>query len=1222
MMNTLIKLLSLSIALLASSSSYGQQHWTAIDQAALSDAQLGEREIIPNAYTVNTLDEARLRKDLNKSPLDTRSNKEKSGTITLPMPDGKVLDFKVWYSPVMHPDLAKKYPSIKTYRIVSVDNSYINGRIGMSNSGLNAVIRHPGGEVYIDPYGTETTEVYISYFTKDNPAPADYAKASCGAEFSTEELAAVVEHNEVAVKAGEDVFLKKYRFALACTGEWGQNFNNKTQVMEQMVAATNRVNQSLENEVAVFFELIANNDDLIFLDPISDPYSVVPSQADGVHPGRQVLGQNTSVINNAIGNNSYDVGHVFTRSCTDGIAGVASLGSVCTSNKGSGLSCVGGQNVVNFMVETTIHEIGHQFGASHTWSNCSDASADQLSSGTAFEPGSGTTHMSYAGACASSNNVAGTNDDYFHVSALIQMYSLIAQGNGSTCGEIVATDNSAPDVFIDREDGFSIPVFTPFELTGRSVDAEDDNVTYCWEQFNLGPVSVLGSPIGNAPAFRSFNPTASPTRVFPRMLNILANTGSNSEKLQDISRKYNFMLTVRDNHPGAGGVTWEEIEFESNSAAGPFFVMQPNNNEQLEVGKEYEIRWDVAGTDQAPINCSKVDITLSANGGTDFDIPIATQTDNDGSHTIIVPNHITNDGRIKIKSSDNIFFDVSNFDFDINPPTVPSFFIDVSDMVFDVCTPDVVTVDISTTAFLDFASMVNLEVTSDLPEGSLVTLSESTINPDSGTAQLTLDFNNVNATGTYTVSITGTADGADSRTQTVQVQLTSTNFDDLSTVGPVHESSGVSEAPTFEWTDAINASTYRIEIGTNPALGTTADIIVEDLTEPIYTSTVTLEKNTVYYWKLFAQNKCSDFESSLNTFATEALSCRTITTDDLPINISQSATPTIKSTAFVSGSGQVTDVNIQNIKIRHENANDVRLTLISPTGTEAVLLNRECNFNQDINCGFDDSAASEIACPLNDLKVYVPEQPLSVFLGEEIVGDWIMQVQDLAAGNGGQFINLELEVCSNAVLEGPTIVNNNPLEVPTNGANRLNSDVLLTTDANNSADELEYTIITTPVSGMMSVSGQPVIVGSRFTQSDIEQGRVRYEHDGSTATTDGFSFVVQDGEGGWIPVTDYELVIGDNFLSSTEDTDYQYYSVDVFPNPASDYLTVAINSEVRGDFTISLFDMTGKALYNQSIAIDDSVMHHIEATDLPSGMLIVKIQNGANHTIQMTSIQH
>ena len=1219
-MNSLIKHLIFFITMLSVSISYGQSHWTTVDQSTFSDSALGDREIVPNSYVVGYLDEAYIQKDLNKSPLDTRSNKEKSGMITLPMPNGEILEFKVWYSPVMHPDLAKKYPGIKTYRMVSNDNRSITGRLSMNSKGLSAVVKHPQGEVYIDPYANETTEVYISYFTRDNPAPANYAKASCGTEFSTEELAAVVEHNEVSIRAGEEVFLKTYRFALACTGEWGQNFNNKTEVMEEMVTATNRVNQTLENEIAVFFELISNNDELIFLNPIDDPYTIVANQNDGTHPGRQVLSQNTGVISNAIGSNNYDVGHCFTRSCTDGIAGVASLGSVCTANRGAGISCVGGQNVVNFMVNTTIHEIGHQFGASHTWSNCSEDSAEQLSGSTAFEPGSGTTHMSYAGACGQ-NNIAGTNDDYFHVSALIQMKNLLTIGNGSTCGEDVLTDNTSPDVYIDREDDFTIPVFTPFELTGRAVDAEGDNLSYCWEQFNLGPISILGSPVANAPAFRSFPPTTHATRVFPRMLNILANTSSNSERLQDISRKYNFMLTVRDNHPGAGAVDWEEIEFESNSIAGPFFLMQPNNSEELEVGTEYEILWDVSNTDQAPINCDKVDITLSANSGSDFDIVLATQTDNDGSHTIVVPNNITNDARVKIKSSDNIFFDVSNFDFKITPPTVPSFFVDISDMIFDLCTPDVVTVDISSAAFLDFGNMVNLEVTSNLPEGSIVNLSESQINPDGGSSQLTMDFTDVNATGSYLVTLTGTADGADVRTQEIQVSLTSTNFDDLSTLGPVNETSGVPEAPTFEWTDAINATSYRLEVGTNPALGTTAELVVEDLTENTYISTVTLEKNTVYYWKLFAQNKCSDFEGELNTFATEALSCRVIMTDDLPINISQSAMPTVVSTAFVSGTGQVTDVNIQNIKIRHDNASDVRLTLISPTGTEVVLLDRECNFNQDINCGFDDSAASDIACPLNDLKVYVPEEPLSVFNGEEIVGDWIMQVEDLTSGNGGQFSEFSLEVCSNAVLEGPSLVNNNPLEVPTNGANRLNSDVLLTTDSNNTDDELEYTVVTTPISGMMSVSGQPVIVGSRFTQTDIEEGRVRYEHDGSAAMSDGFSFTVQDGEGGWIGLTDYAITIGDGFISAT-DNDYQYFSVEVFPNPANEYLTVSINSEVKGDFTIGLFDLTGKQLYNQQVRIDDAVMHHIEATDLPSGMLLVKIQNGANHTIQMTSIQH
>ncbi len=1198
---------------------YSQADWSVINESNLDASIVGEREVIPSQYLVTTVDQASIKKKLKKSSIDNRQN-ETSGSqlISLPLPTGELHEFYVYNSPVFHPDLTAKYPHISTYRAVSSTNHLISARLGITGKGLHATIRHPDGEVYIDPYGSESDEYYISYFTRDFEAPASYPKSACGVEYNPNDM---IEHfgTHELQKVGTASFLKKYRFALACTGEWGQNFGSKAAVLDQMAIALNRINESLENEASIFFELIGNNDEIIFLDPVTDPYSIVANNEDGVHPGRQVLAQNTGVINANVGAGNYDVGHVFTRSCTDGIAGVAALASVCTDNKGAGISCVGGANLVNFMVSTTLHEIGHQFGASHTWSNCGGNAEDQIAPGTAMEPGSGTTFMSYAGVCGGNTNIAGTNDAYFHVASLQQMYNLLENGNGSLCGEDVDVGNTAPESLHEYEDGFSIPIFTPFELTGSGFDMEGDSLTYCWEQMNTGPISPVGSPLGDAPAFRSFPPRSEPTRVFPRLANLLVNSFDNTEVLQTEERNYTFYLTVRDNHPGGGTADWSIVNFKSSNTAGPFFVMSPNNNEQLVAGQPFSITWDVANTDKAPVNCANVDIFLSDDGGENFDIILACNTANDGEETVIIPNNVTTEGRIKIKASNNIFFDISNFNFDINEAIEPSFYFGLSQYKAEICTPDVINVDINTESLAGFANDVTLSVETDLPESTIISFSNDVISGGVGSSALSLDFANVNATGDYFVNVIGTSEGAPTLMQTITLSVTSTGFDDFTLVSPMDGVSGVSELPTFEWTEAINGETYTIEYGTNPALGSTGTI-VSDITGSTFIPDVSLEKNTVYYWKVYVENKCADAVSGLNAFATEALSCLAQNAEDLPANISASGSPTINSEIAISGSGQVTDVNVKNVAGSHQNVQNLTMTLVSPKGTRAMLVDRKCNFQQDFNCGFDDSAASEVNCPLSQGLTYLPAEPLSIFNGEEIDGIWTLEIKDNSSGDGGQFNGFELEICSNATLEGPQLINNETLGVPTAGANRINSDLLLTEDSNNTASELVYTIIELPLYGTMTASGSEVVVGSTFTQQDIDDKKVRYQHDGGTETEDSFFFTVVDGEGGWITLTEYSIQIGD-FTSGIAEDDFDYFSMNVYPNPASDRLTLDINTELQGIYTIEISDITGKQVYTNSVSVNDRLLHSVDVSQYSEGMFIVKLANGKHQMIQLTTIQ-
>ena len=65
--------------------------------------------------------------------------------------------------------------------------------------------------------------------------------------------------------------------------------------------------------------LVANNNNLIFLDGLTDPYTN--------NNGGTMLSQNITTCNLIIGSANYDIGHVFST----GGGGVAFLGCICTA---------------------------------------------------------------------------------------------------------------------------------------------------------------------------------------------------------------------------------------------------------------------------------------------------------------------------------------------------------------------------------------------------------------------------------------------------------------------------------------------------------------------------------------------------------------------------------------------------------------------------------------------------------------------------------------------------------------------------------------------------------------------------------------------------------------------------------------------------------------------------------------------------------------------------
>ncbi len=567
--------------------------------------------------------------------------------IKLPMPDGSMQLFSVVESPILEDKLATAFPEIKTYSAQGIDDPTAVARLDFSLKGFHAYIIGIKGTVYIDPdTPDQATQKYISYYKRNR---YDTAKFQC--EHSSDNIHESPNYaiSRSGSMSGE---LRTYRLAISATGEYTSfHGGTKADAMSAIAVTVNRVNAIYERELAIRFVLVNNNQAIIFTNPNSDPFN---NNSAG-----QMLSNNTSIINAAIGSSSYDIGHVFAT----GGSGLASLGVVCAFDKAEGATGITPPSGDLFYVDYVAHEIGHQFRANHTFNNCGFGE----SINAAYEPGSGSTIMAYTGICGI-NNVQESSDDYFHC---ISLQHITNFSNGRFCPTKMPTGNTAPTVSVGTS-GFYIPISTPFELTASASDPDGDALTYCWEQFDLGPMSTLGSPTGTAPLFRSFAPTTNPTRSFPELGTIINNVNSSTEILPTSNRPLTFNATVRDNRAGGGAFAWNQITFNATTAAGPFEVTYPNDDTVTwDVGESVTITWDVANTNQAPVNCNTVDIFLSLNTGYSYPFTLATAVPNTGSATVAIPaGSATDYARIKIKAADNIFFDLNDDNFKIIDPTV------------------------------------------------------------------------------------------------------------------------------------------------------------------------------------------------------------------------------------------------------------------------------------------------------------------------------------------------------------------------------------------------------------------------------------------------------------------------------------------------------------------------------------------------------------------------
>ena len=107
------------------------------------------------------------------------------------------------------------------------------------------------------------------------------------------------------------------------------------------------------------------------------------------------------------------------------------------------------------------------------------------------------------------------------------------------------------------------------------------------------------------------------------------------------------------------------MSFSVSAGAGPFLVTSPNTAITWNMHSPQTVTWNVANTSAAPVSAANVDIFLSTDGGNTFPTTLATGVPNNGSASVTLPNIQNSSCRIKVKASNNIFFDISNTNFTI-----------------------------------------------------------------------------------------------------------------------------------------------------------------------------------------------------------------------------------------------------------------------------------------------------------------------------------------------------------------------------------------------------------------------------------------------------------------------------------------------------------------------------------------------------------------------------
>ena len=728
-----------------------------------------------------------------------------STVISLPNADGSIEQFEVYEASNFEPALQAQFPEIRAYSGRGITDKAATLKLSISPQGIQTMVfRANGPNEYIEPYSQDHT-VYAAFKSQRKKGELPWVCSTPDQQMAQDLNQRV---SRVESSTGE---LKTMRLAQSCNGEYANYFGATSAAQVALVLAAynatlTRCNGCYEKDLAIHLNLIPTITNVIYY----DPYTSLGNWNN----------QLAAALLANIGEANYDIGHMFGASGGGGNAGC--IGCVCVDGqKGRGITSPadGIPQGDNFDIDYVAHEVGHQMGGNHTFSMSSEGT------GVNKEVGSGITIMGYAGITA--QDVAPHSIDIFHQATIQQIQANMA---GKTCPVTTSLSGINATPVVAAVSNYTIPVTTPFALTGSATDADaGDVLTYCWEQNDnsttTGAASVASPTKVTGPNWLSFPATTSSTRLMPRISTILSgasvtgplaggDAGANIEALSSVARTLNFRLTVRDNRPyngtAIGQTQFTDMVVTVDATTGPFLITTQNSAVSYQGGSTQTVAWSVNGTTGAPINCANVKISFSTDGGITFPTVLAASTPNDGTEDITIPVGLTTTGRIKVEAIGNIFFDINNASITVLAPPAGFSFNSPAPIVSSCPTPTSLSTNLTATYFGGHSANINLTA-AVVPSGS-VTLTPATLTTGTTTTQVTLNNTNLLSPGNYIVTVTGTSTGV--TTQTRDIVFTITPSAPVITTQPLGQTVCTGTNVTFTVV-ASGATSYQWQLSTD-----------------------------------------------------------------------------------------------------------------------------------------------------------------------------------------------------------------------------------------------------------------------------------------------------------------------------------------------------------------------------------------------------------------------
>jgi hypothetical protein len=1167
----------LSLALIFTATA--QNYWSSrTDGRNITTDKAVARLAFPREFKLFDVNDAPLRQQL-MSVANNRTTH--TTTITLPNANGAMELFEVYEASNFEPALQARFPEIRAYSGKGLTDPTALLKLSLSPQGIQTmVMRSEGINEFIEPYSAD--HVVYAVFRGQNQVSQLPWRCNTPEEVLSTGLGNQINNTGLQLRSGGD--LKTMRLAQSVTAEYSNFFGATSAAQVSLVlAAVNatltRCNGVYEKDLALHLNLVANTTSVFYYTASSDPYSAASSGAGGAWNGEL-----QSTLTSVIGEANYDIGHLFGASGGGGNAGC--IGCVCTNNqKGSGFTSPADAipQGDNFDIDYVVHEIGHQLGANHTFSMSNEQT------GVNKEPGSGITIMGYAG--ITSQDLAPHSIAYYHQASIAQIQANLAT---KTCPVTtsIAANNATP--VVNAGNNYTIPISTPFALTGSATDANaGDVLTYSWEQNDnagtsqTGASSVASATKATGPNWISFAPTTSPVRLFPKLATILAgqnvsgplsggDAGANTEALSSVSRTLNFRLTVRDNAPysstapvSVGQTQFDDMVVTVSNTSGPFSVTAPNTAVSWAGNSSQTITWAVANTTAAPVSCANVKISISTDGGNNFTTLVAS-TANDGSEVVTIPNTPSTTARVKIEAVGNIFFDISNTNFTI---TTGSGCGATSGLASSGITTSAATVSWSAVS-----GATSYDVDYKLNSSGTWT------NAATGTTSLSVNLGGLASGSLYDWRVRANcASGSGAYTQ---AQFTTQSTVTCNAPTGLTSSSVTASSATVSWSAASGALSYDVDYKTtasgtwtNAATGTTS----------LSANLSGLAASTTYDWRV--RTNCTGGSSSYAQaqFTTSAApGCGTA----FEPNESIAAAATI-SAGVANQAAITTSTDNDYFKIVTTGTSNNVFTLAGPSGVD---------YDMTVYNSGGTSIGSGTSSSANE----------TVTLNNQPAGTYYVRIFGYNGANSATCYTITATVtpitgCSSA------------LDVSTNGTAAGAATIPFNTNVTGlispSGDNDYYKfVITNGGTATITLSTLPgdydlkLYSSNGTTQLAISQnGGTSSETITRTYTAGTYYAHVYGYNGANSATSCYTLRVALGTASKGNDDLYVTNKISAFPNPVNDNVTIRIDDLQQGKASIRLFNSDGKLVLQQSTNRNATA---IDMSKMAAGIYLVKVQSG------------